>query len=407
MRYFASYIPLKNQEGKTKKPYVIRVDETGETSRIPLSDPLDFVFSLGADDELWLMMGSTNAAVAAGAHRAGVTVHQLSYTRALPFVRERRGKDGEGRVKISPEDVLFIAAKVQSGLFYPMHPQQGEVLQVIAAFQNWQRKLKARIGYVNENRQTLFTEAAVYRRIAGMSVSSSQGRDELLEIIFSKEEPLKKITKMKLAPERAVELFAWAGKKDPRDQNMLVLLKAEQSAERAMKKALDGCELYWQVFEPVDHIGVAIVAHFIAGIERIERFAKPGDLMIYAGMLGKGGGPLPSRYRTNGKPLSRSPLLNNACHMFQEQMFQYGANSYYGQMIHGQIAQECPCTQEERRKVWERRKLKRVAPEVLKADDELLARHEAAVKQAKIAATRVFLKYVWKGWRAQLASDAA
>ena len=70
MRYVATFVPVM-------KPGTVLVG-----SKQDELDALELVQAIKQDDELWLMMGSTNAAVALGAHLKGASVYQLSYPRA-------------------------------------------------------------------------------------------------------------------------------------------------------------------------------------------------------------------------------------------------------------------------------------------------------------------------------------
>ena len=104
MQYFASTIPVMReatllQRSGARKPKRIKVEAP------------EFVGSLEPGDELWLGMGSTNAAVTVGAHRRGATVHQVSHARALPHVIALRNGSapGNGRVKIAPDDMWHLA----------------------------------------------------------------------------------------------------------------------------------------------------------------------------------------------------------------------------------------------------------------------------------------------------------
>ena len=345
MRHFASTVPVMREAN-------ILIAEEGDPKEIKVEAPA-FVPTLGPDDELWLMMGSTNAAVALGAFRQGVDVHQLSYARALPYVRAARNRtsDEDAKVKISAEDV-YALANAHPDIFYPMYPGQGEVLDVISAWQQTMDAMKAREAYANLVRSRLQQQAVALGN--AMSVK-----------------------------ELAAKIEEQVGKKDPQDPGMQNFLSQEDAAEKVLVKALKNSELYKKVFEPIAHVGPKLAARFISAIERIERFETPKDLMRFAGMLPTHDGRLPSKRR--GSLLSRSPELNNACFMLQEQMFKYGAKTEFGQILHDHVKLNCPCTEEERR-----------------ADKELRAKHVGAVKQARIAMSRVFLEHIWNGWRTHM-----
>lgn len=345
MRYFASTVPVMREAN-------ILVSEGGDPKEIKIEAPA-FVPTLGPNDELWLMMGSTNAAVALGAFRRGAAVHQLSYARALPHVRATRSgtSDENAKVKISAEDV-YALADAHPDIFYPMYPGQGEVLDVINAWQQLVDTMKERTRYAN----------LVRSRLQHQSVA------------------LGNATSVK---ELAAKIEEQVGKKDPQDPGMQNFLSQEDAAEKVLVKALENSELYKQVFEPIGHVGPKLAARFIAAIERIERFETPQNLMRFAGMLPTRDGKLPSKKR--GGLVSRDSALNNACFILQEQMFKYGAKTEFGRILHGQVERVCPCTEEER-----------------KADKELRAKHVGAVREARIAMSRVFLERVWHGWRAQM-----
>lgn len=346
MQYYASTVPIK-REATILKWRGGKYNPTSAKVEAPA-----FVASLGPRDELWLMMGSTNAAVALGAFRRGTTVHQVSYARALPHILALHNRNGDeekdARIKISAEDVFHLAES-HPGIFYPMYPQQGEVLEIISAWQSVVDSMEARKSYANVVRSRLQQKAVVSGNVA-----SIKELDALIE--------------------------KTVGKKDPTDPGMQGFFSQEKSAEAVLGSVLKDSGLYASVFEPIESVGPKLAARFITAIERIERFATPEDLMRYAGMLPTKGGKLPSKKR--GELLNRDPEMNTACWLLQDQMFQWGANSEFGRILHDQVRRECPCTQEER-----------------DGDKELRSKHSGAVKQARIAMTRVFLEQIWRDWR--------
>ena len=74
MRWYASYVPLVPlNKGAT----VLAVGKKGKTRKVEEVDAFKLKTIVRPGDELWLMMGSTNAVVAAAAFRLGVDVRQI------------------------------------------------------------------------------------------------------------------------------------------------------------------------------------------------------------------------------------------------------------------------------------------------------------------------------------------
>jgi hypothetical protein len=170
-------------------------------------------------------------------------------------------------------------------------------------------------------------------------------------------------------------------KREPTDPILRTLVKEEGQASKALDRATKESDLCNAVFAPIEGVGPRLAGRFIAAIERIDRFPKPGDLVGYAGMAPtRSTGRLPKRRK--GELVSRSPDLNNACWLLQDQMTTYGAKTPFGQMIWQQVERECPCTKEERQ-----------------IDPELRRRYGSAVRRARIAMTQKFLEHLWNAWR--------
>ncbi len=349
--YAASTVPIK------KETKVLRFEE-GETPTELALGAFELIAMLKAGDHLWLMMGSTNAAVALGAYRRGVQVHQLSYVRATSQNGSVEGESpGTQKKKVSHQDVYRLAIASPS-LFYAMYPRQSEVLEVIDAWETLNDAMKIRIRYANGARSRMQRRALIYGELLGVEVSSCKELDPIVE-------------------ERV-------GLKNPQDARMRMLLESEAEASKGLEKVLQSCALYQNVFEPIEGVGPRLAVRFIAGIERIERFETPEDLMRYAGLMPTRNGKLPSKKQ--GGIVSRSVVVNNACFLLQDHMFQYGAKTPFGRMIHEYIERECPCTAANR-----------------KADKDLRARHFSAVKRGRILMSREFLRQVWRDWSAYLA----
>jgi len=367
MHYAASTVPIMRENT------VLRWDPgSGEEPKSMELDAFGMRVSLQPEDHLWLMMGATNAAVASGLFRQGVIVHQLSNSRAMPVVRashngtSEKGAANGARIKISAADVFGVAS-TNPDLFYPVHEKQAEILGIMSSWNQVTDSMETRKAYANLVRSRLQQEAVVTGFVKNQQIADSKQLAALID--------------------------AEVGK-DPADESMRLFLKREAQAIRHLDKAAKDSGLYRQVFAPIHGMGPRIAARFISAIERIERFATARDLSNFAGMLPRGkDGKLPSKKnsKSSGMPLSRSALLNNACYMFQEQMFGYGAHTDLGQMMHGQIQQTCPCNTEMR-----------------KSDKELRSRHSEAVRKARISTTRHLLEQIiWPGWRSYMGLNAS
>jgi len=362
MQYFASYVPL--MKGAT----VLAVDKKGKTRKLEEVDAFKLKTVMKPGDELCLMMGSTNAVVAAAAFRLGVDVRQISYLRALSALNGRKKAEieeerGNGKHKFSPEDIHLISQKSPES-FYRMTPSQGEVLEIMAAWQSFSDAMEIRKRYTNIASARLKSRAAIFGHVVGKEVIDGKSLKRVLnDELGVKDEEGKK--------------------KRPNDSRLQVLMEAEEQAGRQLEEVVRSSGLYQHIFGSVDGVGPRLGARIIAAIERVERFDRPKDLSNYGGFLPRGPeGKLPSRKNSKGKMLSRKPALNTSGFLFQDQEFTYGRNTELGQMLIKQIERNCPCTAEQRKK-----------------DKDLRKRYAVAGKEARIAVTRYLLeKIVWPRW---------
>lgn len=342
MKYISTFIPVM-------KKGTVSVD-----GKDVECDALELMQRMGPEDELWLMMGSTNAAVALGAYRKGVKVHQISYPRA---------RSSNGEQKVSLDGIREIVER-QPQLFYSLYPQQSEVLEIISAWQDVEDAMEARKEYANRLRARVMARAVIEGR-----KTKEQLEEEIEQLLGKKSKGIK-----------------------PADAGMQYFLEKEKKAEQELAKVIGKSGLYNQVFKLVGGVGAKLAARFIAGIERIERFQRAKDLSNYAGLLPRGkDGRLPSRRQAgqNNEQLSRSPKLNTACFNLQEWLFIYGKNTELGAFMREEMERRCPCTAEQR-----------------KNDPELRKRYAAAVKQARILTTRRFLEeIVWPKWRSYVGTE--
>jgi len=369
MDYCGSYVPL------IRESEVLRSVDSGRkpTTINKLSSAFDLKAMLKPGDRLWLMMGSTNASVALAAFRMDVEVHQLSLPRLSSWLNrvkteEEGERAGKGRLKVKPEHVL-AASQEAPDLFYPMTPAQAEVLEIMAAWQRLDDAMESRKAAANLLRSRIYQEAVVYGRAGGQQLPSDpkEARETLKAVLFdllsTKDEKGRKRT--------------------PENPHIAFLVEQEDRERAQLDRVCDNNSFYRHLFGNVEGVGPGLGARFISAIERIERFEKPRDLSNYAGLLPRGKeGCLPSRMRSKGQPLSRSPELNAACFLLQDHMFQWGRKTMLGQMLHQQVERDCPCTAEQR-----------------KADKDLRRRYVGVVKQARIDMTCYFLeKIVWPRW---------
>lgn len=358
MQHFvATYIPI------SKEGTIVKIGEAGKTINMEL-DAFGLIDLLKPGDDLWCLMGSTNAAVTAGAFRRGIRVHQLSYQRALAVLHGQNGKNNGKKAKISEEDVNLIR-EVSPEIFYALTPAQAEVLEISAALQDLLEAMEVRESYANIRRASICARAVIYGKALGREIPTKEALKKLLnEELGNKDDG--------------------GRKKQPNDQRLQFLMDTEDQAGKNLGHVIKGSGIYEHIFASVDGVGSRLAARFIAAIERIERFERSEDLSNFAGILPRGSeGKLPSKKNSAGKMLSRKPELNMACFLFQDQIFTYGRNSYLGQMLIKQVEAECPCTAEERKK-----------------DPELRKKYSDAVKKARIATTRHLLeKIIWPRWR--------
>ncbi len=372
--YAASYVPLMRETevlrwepDSRRKPYALKV-----------KDAFELLSKLEAGDHVWLMMGSTNAAVALTAFRKGVTVHQLSFSRASSLLvingnkepkQEEAASDQEQRshghrTKIQPSQILRVSQEAPQ-LFYPMSMGQAEALEIIATWQRVNDAMEARKAAANLVRTRIQQDALLYGKARGKDISTKEELEALLaDLLDTKDEQNRKHV--------------------PGDPHIAFLAEQEEHERSRLRNLCRDSAFYLHLFDDVEGVGPNIGARFITGVERIERFKRPEDLSNYAGMLPRGKeGKLPSRKRSKGQTLSRDPILNSACWLLQDQMFQWGKKMPLGQILIQQVERECPCTPEQR-----------------KGDKELRRKHAQAVAEACIAMTRYFLeKIVWPKWR--------
>ena len=372
MKYFASFLPL------VRESLVLCQDGFKKPSTLKVNDAFSLMEALNPEDELWLMMGSTNATIALAAFRKGVTIHQISFPRISSWlakngeVKEAEEETSEeektesfGRkTKVSPSQIRAASIEAPE-IFYSMSVKQGEVLEIISALQALLDAMEARKAAANLLRTRVQREALLYGKFQGWKVSTNEDLKRLLDdLLGSKDEKGRKLS--------------------PFDPHLKFLTQEEELAREKLDRICKKSPFFAVLFGQVEGVGPAIGARFISAIERIERFEKPEDLSNYAGMLPRGKeGKMPSKKGSKGQMLSRSPRLNTACFLLQDQMFQWGRKSELGQMLDQQIQQECPCAQEERAK-----------------DKELRRKYVEAVTRARIKMTRHFLeKIVFPRWR--------
>lgn len=362
MQYFASYVPIVT--GAT----VLAVDDKGKTRRLDEVDAFGLKTVMKPGDELWLMMGSTNAIVAVAAFKRGIVVRQISHPRALSALNGQRaeGSNGENdrKHKLSAEDIRLIS-QTHPEFFYTMTASQQEVLEITAAWLSFSGAMDVRQRYGSTVRARITSLAAIYGSYLNREVNDVESLKEVLRSELGAKDQGGK-------------------KRKPNDARLQLLIEAEEEAGRRLDKIVKGSGLYRHIFGSVTGVGPRLGARIIAATERIERFDRPKDLSNYGGFLPRGPeGKLPSRKTSRGKILSRKPSLNTTGFLFQDQEFTYGRNSELGQMLIAQVQRNCPCTAEQR-----------------KANKELRKQYVIAVKEARIAITRYLLeKIVWPRWR--------
>lgn len=358
--FYASYVPIVRED---KTTILFKSTPSGRLRELKVDGALELVSLVTPKDELYLMMGSTNAALALGTFNRGVRVFQLSYVRAKSFltrgqaeqvkVEEGEETDEEEtqptrrkKLKVSPEHVYQISQE-DPELFYPTLARQSEILEIMNAWDDLARAMKTRIQYANTVRSHLQRRAVIAGKMT---------KKELDEYIEQR-----------------------VGLKDPQDLHMKALLAIEQDRGKELDEVMNGSGLYEKVFVPIEGIGPRLAARVIAGIERIERFPTADDLIRFGGFLPQKGGKLPSKKR--GVIVNRSPKLNNAGFMIQDQLTVFGANSEYGLMLKARAQAACPSTKEQRA-----------------ADKALRSRYGEAMKQARIYITRVILERIYRDW---------
>ncbi|MBI2098777.1 MAG: transposase [Candidatus Wildermuthbacteria bacterium] len=373
---------------KQKRVKVLRWDPDNKRKprAIGVEDAFELITLLKRGDDLWLRMGSTNAAVALGAFRRGIMVHQISYPRAMAHLglatsnavevedddeddeEGFNGANGSGKIKIMPEHIYTIA-KDAPDAFYPVYAKQAEALSIIAAEKRFEDSMKLRIRGSNITRARLQEEAVIYGTVKGHPIENKEEVAGFIDAeLGAKDEKGKKLA--------------------PADPRIQMLMAAEDQAGRHLDAVMKDSPLVEAVFGSIDGVGSRIGARFIRAIERIERFPKSHDLLNYAGMVPRGpqpvggGGKLMSRRASRGQMLARRSQLNMACRLFQDQIFGFGRKTPFGQELTAQIERECPCTPEQR-----------------KESKELRIKHMVAVKRARINITRSLLKTIYRRWR--------
>jgi hypothetical protein len=363
VEYFASFVPLRRDS-------IVLCQDGSGVSTLVIKDSFSLLERLQPGDKLWQMMGSTNSNIALAAFRKGVEVYEISYPRIRSWLQKNGNSARQG---ITPEDVRKVAQE-QPSLFYPLLPAQSEILEIITAWEALSEIMRKRIDFSNTLRHLILREVIISGEYEGRKINSK----EELEIFLT---------------ELLVGIRDEEGRKlPPRDPVLASLLKQEERARRNLKRICERSNFYQQVFGDVEGVGPILAARFISAIVRIERFKKPTDLSNYAGMLPRGReGKLPSKKRSKGEFLSRSPELNNASFLFQEVIYRWGGvNTPLGQMLRELIHQECPFTPEERAK-----------------NEELKRRYREAVKKAKIRVTRYFLEeIIWPRWKVYVESSS-
>lgn len=285
----ARYIGIRHRTKKTAKgdarPTQVVIIDGDETTGIELeteTDELDFVLdryptawrNSGPEEDLSIFLtrhvlpvkGSDEKKVPAafeGLKAGDIVAMSLggSGDRFASALSRRGEKIGATVIRIPPSDlkaargeepkdkdaeVLARLALENRALFYTTTARERQIIMVRESLQQMVDAMKARIACEQRLRQ----------RLIGKIFCNPEG----------------------LYPEGAIEDEFDAEK--ARDTILQALLKEEAGREKELKKALEGLDIYTELFQPVEGVGPRIAARLIAAIMDIRRFEVKPDQSV-------------------------------------------------------------------------------------------------------------------------------
>ncbi len=217
---------------------------TGENNKTLVAEKIAKVFEgLNPGDTVAMILGGSGDMLAYGlakqAEKIGATVLRIP-----TFVfKEERGDE-------SKDEDAFLLTKLASEkrhIFYEMRPNDGAMIQVRETLRVRNDAMKARIAVEQQIRQGL-----------NRKVLSSLSIEGTIEAKFD-----------------AVKA---------NDDIYNGVLAAERRAERELVKAIEGTEVYMNIFKPVEGAGPKTIGRLLAAIIDIRRFETKEKLKAFCGV---------------------------------------------------------------------------------------------------------------------------
>ncbi len=223
---------------------------------------------------------------------------KIPVLRIPPFYLKAH-RDEQAGEKDDDSALLVRLAQDQADLFYPVTTHDLKFIQVREAHRSLDEAMKARI--------------AAEQRLAGRVIGS----------VFMA---------AGVAPEQ--KIIDQIDETKANDRVIQALVVEEKERESALKKALRQLDVYTEIFEPIEGIGVRLAGRMIAGIIDIRRFPTEAAFRAYCGvhLIASEKGEFEFARRKAGRLSNWSNDLRTALYLCGDQ-FNRRPNSEWGQRM--------------------------------------------------------------------------
>jgi len=254
-------------------------------------EELDFIRSLDpTKNTIAIALGGSGDPLVYAASNLGIPVLRLP-----PYLlKEERG----GNTKDDDSHLLAILASQQPNIFYPVNSRDLNFIRVRESYIALEEVMKARIA-------------------AGQRLQS-----RIVGSVFMREG---------LAPEKKLQDQIDEARMN--DAVLMALAVEEKDRQKDLTSALKRVDVYSDIFEPIEGIGVRLAGRLIAGIQDIRRFPTEAKFRAYCGvhlMLSDDEWTFPRRRR--GQNNNWNNLLRTAFYLCGDQ-FNRREGSEWGQRL--------------------------------------------------------------------------
>jgi transposase len=254
----------------------VREKKHKKRKRLQVPDELD---GLQPNDTVVMSLGGSGDYLAFALSRQAEEIG-ARILRIPPFVlKEQRGK------RDKDEDALTLAeiGLKSPELCYPVFLRDRQFIWLRETLQTRIDAMKARIA----------CEQRLHQRIIGQAFCSEDG----------------------LFPEGSIaKLFDEA---KASDRILTVLLEEQKEREQELLQALQELNVYTELFEPIEGVGLAIAAPIIAGIGDIRRFPTAAKLKAFCGVHVLPDGRFPRK--REGEIANWKPWIRQALYLLGDQ----------------------------------------------------------------------------------------